>query len=99
VQLKSMLPLTLVCRYRHSIQVFVTKVDPACRSAVVQRWGELEGGRSPSPLKDSDVEEADVFGVFGDEVFTLLDVVTHEHAGDFVGECGLLDGDLQQGSA
>src|SRR5579875_3080113 len=46
----------------------------------------------------SDVEEADVAGVLGDEVLALLDVVAHEDAAGLVGQGGLLHVDPQQGA-
>src|SRR5215210_5714280 len=63
---------------------------PPCRGPprACERWG------ARGPL--SDVEEADVLGVAGDEAAAGLDVLTHQHAEDVVGRGGVLEGDLPE---
>src|SRR5512133_3569044 len=52
--------------------------------------------RSELVVHTSDVEEADVLGVAGDEAAAGLDVLTHEDAEQLVGSRGVVEGDLEQ---
>src|SRR4051794_12382648 len=52
------------------------------------------GWPAPRPA-ESDVEEADVFGVALDESATQFDVLAHEDREDLVRLRGVLEGDLQ----